>query len=33
MEELQSRDLLHYLRTESDTCCVLPEEDDSFDVL
>ena len=33
MEELQSHDLPHFLRTESDTYCVLPEEDDSFDVL
>ena len=31
MEELQSRDLLHVLRTEADTSCVSPEEDDSFD--
>ena len=30
MEELQSRDLLHFLRTEADTSCVPLVEDDSF---
>ena len=33
MEELQSRDLLRFLRTEADTSYALFEEYDSFNVL